>query len=117
MNLDPLVEEVVRRVVDALRPVIREEVGGSHGERPGQPPPLAVTVEEAGRRLGGRHPTTIRRWIKSGALPATRSGGREYLIRISDLEAFVATQAREAVREPTVDERIAKIAGSIPRRK
>jgi excisionase family DNA binding protein len=36
----------------------------------------------------GRHPATIRRWIRSGRLPATKVAGR-YVIRAGDLEPLL----------------------------
>jgi excisionase family DNA binding protein len=46
-----------------------------------------LTVTEAAR-LAGKHPETIRRWIRSGRLPATKVGAR-YAIERSDLERLL----------------------------
>ena len=50
-----------------------------------------VTVPEAARRIG-RHPETVRRWIREGRLPATRVG-TQHLIEEDDLLA-VETDVR-----------------------
>jgi excisionase family DNA binding protein len=44
-----------------------------------------ITVPEAARR-SGRNPETIRRWIRSGKLPA-RKVGTQHVIEEADLEA------------------------------
>lgn len=46
-----------------------------------------LTVPEAAR-IAGRNPETIRRWIRSGRLPATRMGTQHFIER-DDLEATV----------------------------
>jgi excisionase family DNA binding protein len=43
-----------------------------------------ITVGEAASRVG-RSPETVRRWIRSGRLPASRDGGR-LLLDASDLD-------------------------------
>ena len=49
-----------------------------------------ITVPEAARRIG-RHPETIRRWIRSGRLRAERVG-TQHLVRPEDLDAFAADE-------------------------
>jgi excisionase family DNA binding protein len=44
-----------------------------------------LTVPEAARRVG-RNPETIRRWIRSGRLPA-RKVGTQHVIEEADLDA------------------------------
>ena len=44
-----------------------------------------LTVPEAARRVG-RNPETVRRWIRSGRLPAERVG-TQHLVREEDLDA------------------------------
>jgi excisionase family DNA binding protein len=46
-----------------------------------------LTVSESARRIG-RHPETIRRWIRSGRLRARKVGIR-HLIEESDLDAAI----------------------------
>jgi excisionase family DNA binding protein len=43
-----------------------------------------LTVPEAARRVG-RNPETVRRWIRSGRLPADRVG-TQHLVREDDLD-------------------------------
>ena len=45
---------------------------------------VVITVGEAASRVG-RSPETVRRWIRSGRLPASRDGGR-LLLDVSDLD-------------------------------
>jgi len=47
-----------------------------------------LTVPEAAR-IAGRDPETIRRWIRTGKLPATKVG-TQHVIRESDLEELIA---------------------------
>lgn len=49
---------------------------------------MMVTVPEAARRTG-RHPETVRRWIREGRLAAEKVG-TQYLVDEGDLEAMVA---------------------------
>jgi excisionase family DNA binding protein len=46
-----------------------------------------ITVPEAARKLG-RDPETVRRWIRSGRLPARRVG-TQHVIDESDLDALL----------------------------
>src|SRR5437867_11218596 len=76
-----------------------------------------LTVPEAARRTR-RDPETIRRWIRSGRLPARRIGN-QHVIEESDLERLVAYSplplppawARTATGEPRPDV-VAPLRGS-----
>ena len=47
---------------------------------------------------------TVRRWINSGALRASKAGPRRWMVRRSDLDAFLAASAsHESEAEPTED--------------
>jgi excisionase family DNA binding protein len=47
---------------------------------------------------------TVRRWINSGALRASKAGPRRWMLRRSDLDAFLAGSARvEPAVEPSED--------------
>lgn len=48
-----------------------------------------MTVPEAARRAG-RDPETVRRWIRSGKLPA-RKVGTQHVIEEEDLESLLGT--------------------------
>lgn len=52
-----------------------------------------LTVPEAARRVG-RNPETVRRWIRSGRLPADRVG-TQHLVREADLDAVVGPERLE----------------------
>lgn len=51
-----------------------------------------ITVPEAARRAG-KDPETIRRWIRSGDLPA-RKIGTQHVIEEADLEALLGDEQR-----------------------
>ena len=51
-----------------------------------------LTVPEAARRAG-KDPETIRRWIRSGDLPA-RKIGTQHVIEEADLEALLGDEQR-----------------------
>jgi excisionase family DNA binding protein len=61
-----------------------------------------ITVPEAARKLG-KDPETVRRWIRSGRLPARRIG-TQHVIEESDLEALLED---EELPGPEVWERMA----------
>ena len=47
---------------------------------------------------------TVRRWIASGTLRASKAGPRRWMIRRADLDAFLSAKAgQEAVSEPSED--------------
>jgi len=55
-----------------------------------------VSVAEA-VRITGRHPQTIYRWMRSGALPAKQVVARgTWLIPVAALDALLATETNEA---------------------
>jgi excisionase family DNA binding protein len=96
---------------DLLRDVLRDELRHLRDEMfdavraavraDDQPPPAndpdpdeLLTVEQVAHRLQVI-PDTVRTWIQSGALRASRPGngirpGRKYRVRRADLDAFVA---------------------------
>jgi excisionase family DNA binding protein len=46
---------------------------------------------------------TVRRWINSGALRASKAGPRRWMVRRSDLDAFLAAAAPDQPAEPSED--------------
>ena len=48
-----------------------------------------LSIKEAARKMGGLSTYTIQSWLSKGRVPRTKVGART-MIRLSDLEAFVA---------------------------
>ena len=88
--------DLLRDVRDELR-YLRQELRDSTrppGPRGGSDGDELLTVEQVATELQVI-PPTVRAWIQSGALPASRPGngkkpGRKYRVRRTDLEVFVA---------------------------
>jgi excisionase family DNA binding protein len=87
MTLDLALRDLVRDVLRGeLRAILQEELRATRPD----PPATKVTkdyltVREAAEVASKKEPT-IREWIKRGLLHASRpAGGREYLIRQTDL--------------------------------
>lgn len=47
-------------------------------------------------KMTGRKLSTVQKWCSSGKLKASRPGGRDYLIKKSDFEAFMESDNRNA---------------------
>jgi len=96
--LADLVREVVREELRKLSGETREPVDALPRGRESDPDEL-LTVAQVARELQVI-PPTVRTWIQSGAMRASRPGnglqpGRTYRIRRTDLDAFiVASQSR-----------------------
>ncbi len=65
-----------------------------------------LTVEQVAEQLQVI-PDTVRTWIQSGALPASRPGngkslGRKYRVHRADVEAFVTASRARPTAEPIV---------------
>lgn len=77
--------------VEALRDVL--EAGGSAPE----PAELVadLTVPEVAR-LVGRHPATVRAWVRTGVLAAYQMRGREYRVTRAALTDFFERERRGA---------------------
>ncbi len=82
-----------------------------------------LTVKEVAARLKV-NPQTVRRWIRSGRLPAVRVSARGYRVRAAELRRFLATPheltpEERAAAERAMDElyaireRIARYAGPV----
>lgn len=88
-------EDTIRQSVrEEVRTAVREELRAALAEL--RPAPAAdaplLTVEQVAARAGGVKPETVRDWIKSGRLEASRAGHR-FLIREQALEAFLKAGA------------------------
>lgn len=57
---------------------------------PDQVEPLAVSLRQAGKLLGGVSPTTVSRLIDAGEIHATRLPGiNRVLVRVDELDRFL----------------------------
>lgn len=72
-----------------------------------------VTVDEAARIIAC-HPVTLRRMIQRGDLPALRVG-RQYRVRLSDLQPEVLGSPREASAPRQPAGKLSRIAAEIAR--
>lgn len=84
--LEQIVESIVRKVIReeveaALANLERRASGGDY-----------LTIDEAAQ-VAKAHHQTVREWVRSGALKASRPN-RHYLIKRSDLDAFIASPPR-----------------------
>jgi excisionase family DNA binding protein len=102
LGIEAALRELVRDVVrDELRH-LREEVIDAiraHDSAPlkNEPSPEEFLTVEQVAQLLKVIPDTVRTWIQSGALRASRPGdgtGRKYRVRRRDLDAFVAASER-----------------------
>ena len=99
-DLRELVRDEVRKELRHHREEILEAIRARNGAPPmNEPnPDELLTVEQVAQRLQVI-PDTVRTWIQSGALTASRPGngtrpGRKYRVRRSDMDAFVAASQR-----------------------
>jgi excisionase family DNA binding protein len=104
--LEHIVEGIVRKVV-------REEVGTALANLNLRASGADyLTIEEAAA-VAKAHHQTVREWVKSGALKASRPN-RHYLIRRSDLDAFIATPRESASDDNvTVDAEYERLLSAI----
>ena len=98
--------DLLRDVRDELR-YLRQELRDARrqpGPRAGSESDELLTVEQVATELQVI-PPTVRAWIQSGALPASRPGdgkkpGRKYRVRRIDLKAFVAASRAGSASGP-----------------
>ena len=112
LGIEAALRELLRDVVrDELRH-LREEMLEAVRAHDGPPsknepnPEELLTVEQVAQLLKVI-PDTVRTWIQSGALTASRPGngtrpGRKYRVRRGDLDAFVAASQRLPARPEVV---------------
>jgi excisionase family DNA binding protein len=119
--LDEALRDIIRRVFrEELAPLIRSEMTQAifqqlehrKDQRQEAPPelPALLTVEEVAAHCDVTKPT-VRKWIRSGVLPACQPGGsRVYRIRREDLDGFLARRSRTpGDAAPDVEEQVARI--------
>jgi excisionase family DNA binding protein len=102
--LRELVRDVVRDELRHLREDMLDAIRAHHGPPPKEEPnpEELLTVEQVAQMLKVI-PDTVRTWIQSGALRASRPGdgtrpGRKYRVRRADLDAFIAASERAPAR-------------------
>jgi excisionase family DNA binding protein len=103
----PALLDLLRDIRDELR-YLRQEIRDTAARSAPRPETDAgelLTVEQVAAELQVI-PPTVRAWIQSGALPASRPGngkkpGRKYRVRRTDLEAFVAASRASPAADPT----------------
>lgn len=110
------IDEIRATLRQDVREVVREELKvrpqAEDSFSPAPPKGLLGTCEVA-KRLDVTEPT-VRRWIRSGRLRATRPG-QHWRVRQEDLDSFVAKQRADPEASPNQDENIARIMGRIGR--
>ena len=106
--LRELVRDVVRDELRYLREDMLDAIRGHNGPPPKEEPnpEELLTVEQVAQLLKVI-PDTVRTWIQSGALRASRPGdgtrpGRKYRVRRGDLDAFIAASERAPARPEVV---------------
>jgi excisionase family DNA binding protein len=102
--LRELLRDVIRDELRHLREEMFEAIRAHDSPPPKNEPNLEerLTVEQVAQTLKVI-PDTVRAWIQSGALRASRPGngtrpGRKYRVRRGDLDAFVAASQRLPAR-------------------
>ena len=103
-----LMRDVVRDELRHLREEMLEAIRAHDGPPPkNEPNPEELLTVEQVAQLLKVIPDTVRTWIQSGALRASRPGtgtrpGRKYRVRRGDLDAFVAASQRLPVPQEAV---------------
>jgi excisionase family DNA binding protein len=103
----PILLNVLRDIRHELRYLRQEVREALHGSAPRGAPDgdERLTVDQVAAELQVI-PPTVRAWIQSGALRASRPGngkkpGRKYRVRRADLDAFVAASGASPAAETT----------------
>jgi len=112
-------EGILSVLREELRMVVREEL---RSFTPGEMPkvvaaPLALlSVMEVAKTMGVK-PPTVRAWIDSGRLLASKPG-HEFRVRAEDLERFIALRQRSKESPvASVDDQVTSMMGRIGRMK
>lgn len=105
--LRELVRDVVGDELRHLREDMLDAIRAHHGPPPEGPTPEELLTVEQVAQLLKVIPDTVRTWIQSGALRASRPGdgtrpGRKYRVRRADLDAFIAASERAPARPEVV---------------
>jgi len=118
--LRELLRDVVRDELRHLREEMLEAIRAHDGPPPkNEPNPEELLTVEQVAQLLKVIPDTVRTWIQSGALRASRPGngtrpGRKYRVHRGDLDSFVAASQRlPALPEVVVANETAGISAAI----
>src|SRR5205814_5905575 len=117
--LRELMRDVVRDELRHLREEMLEAIRAHDGPHPkNEPNPEELLTVAQVAQLLKVIPDTVRTWIQSGALTASRPGdgarpGRKYRVRRVDLDAFVAASQRPPASQEVVS--VAEAEGELGR--
>jgi excisionase family DNA binding protein len=73
-----------------------------------------LTVREVAERLK-LNPQTVRRWIRAGLLPASRTGRRQWRVRVEDAAMPAEREGRDLVKRRAAVARIREIREELRR--
>jgi excisionase family DNA binding protein len=106
-GLTAALEQIVEGIV---RKVIREEVGAALANLNRRASDADYLTIEQAAKVAKAHHQTVREWIRSGALKSSRPN-RHYLIKRSDLDAFIASPPR--TDDVSVDEEYERLLSAM----
>lgn len=110
-------EDTLRLIVrEEVRSVVREELATARPIVSPAPPLVQIgetrlTVAQVAERCHA-HVVTVREWIRTKRLPASKPG-REWLVRPSDLERFLASPTTGKPQPASVLEQADRIMGRL----
>lgn len=111
MSLDAAISDIVRAIVEELRPVVLEDLRRVLREEHERRVPSfgSGTATEAvfvstsrAAEVAGVQPAAVRNWIARGELPSHRAG-RLIRVRLDELKAFLACPSEKRVGGEIVD--------------
>ena len=106
------IEETIRQVVrEEVRAALEDHIPRIASVEPKHPASPLLTVNQVAERCHAK-PKTVRDWIRSGRLLATKAGGRRYLVPPEDLQRFL-TSRTSVEASATVEGEVARIGGRL----
>lgn len=97
-------------LLDVVREVVREELGA----RPADLERELLTYEQAAA-LASCSASTIKRWVRDGALAASGKG-KLRRVRAADVRACLQSDAKRAAEAPDLKANVTSILATLPRR-
>ena len=121
--LDPILGPIARALADVVRDTVREELRTivreelARAAAPAAPSTSELMSPADTAKALGVKVATVREWIRSGYLPATRLGpaGRRYGVRPDDVNALLDGDRVNPARATDFDAEAAKILSFPPR--